>query len=59
MGLEARRHRDARPVLPPEIVGIYYVAQQVASLPAKLKTSFDPILGPVISRNWPKATRRR
>jgi O-antigen/teichoic acid export membrane protein len=35
----------------PEIVGIYYVAQQVASLPAKLKTSFDPILGPVISRN--------
>jgi len=35
----------------PTIVGIYYVAQQVASLPAKLKTSFDPILGPVISRN--------
>ncbi len=35
----------------PGIVGIYYVAQQVASLPAKLKTSFDPILGPVISRN--------
>jgi O-antigen/teichoic acid export membrane protein len=35
----------------PEVVGIYYVAQQVASLPAKLKTSFDPILGPVISRN--------
>jgi len=35
----------------PEIVGIYYVAQNVASLPAKLKTSFDPILGPVISRN--------
>jgi O-antigen/teichoic acid export membrane protein len=25
----------------PEIVGIYYVAQNVASLPAKLKTSFD------------------
>jgi len=35
----------------PAIVGIYYVAQQVTSLPAKLKTSFDPILGPVISRN--------
>ena len=35
----------------PEVVGIYYVAQQVTSLPAKLKTSFDPILGPVISRN--------
>jgi O-antigen/teichoic acid export membrane protein len=35
----------------PAIVGIYYVAQQVASLPQKLKTSFDPVLGPVISRN--------
>ncbi len=35
----------------PAVVGIYYVAQQVASLPSKLKTSFDPILGPVISRN--------
>ncbi len=35
----------------PTVVGIYYVAQQVASLPSKLKTSFDPILGPVISRN--------
>ncbi|MEO6358955.1 MAG: oligosaccharide flippase family protein [Sphingomicrobium sp.] len=35
----------------PALVGIYYVAQNVASLPSKLKTSFDPILGPVISRN--------
>jgi O-antigen/teichoic acid export membrane protein len=35
----------------PEIVGIYYVAQQVASLPQKLKTSFDPVLGPVITQN--------
>jgi O-antigen/teichoic acid export membrane protein len=35
----------------PSVVGIYYVAQQVASLPQKLKTSFDPILGPVITRN--------
>jgi O-antigen/teichoic acid export membrane protein len=35
----------------PATVGIYYVAQNVASLPSKLKTSFDPILGPVISRN--------
>ena len=35
----------------PEVVGIYYVAQNVASLPAKLKTSFDPILGPVVARN--------
>jgi len=35
----------------PATVGVYYVAQQVASLPQKLKTSFDPILGPVITRN--------
>jgi O-antigen/teichoic acid export membrane protein len=35
----------------PTVVGVYYVAQNVASLPSKLKTSFDPILGPVISRN--------
>jgi O-antigen/teichoic acid export membrane protein len=34
-----------------EVVGIYYVAQQVASLPSKLKNSFDPILGPVIAQN--------
>ncbi|MEP7223106.1 MAG: oligosaccharide flippase family protein [Novosphingobium sp.] len=34
-----------------EVVGIYFVAQQVASLPQKLKTSFEPILGPVITRN--------
>ncbi|MXO64991.1 oligosaccharide flippase family protein [Altererythrobacter endophyticus] len=34
----------------PTAVGVYYVAQQVASLPQKLKTSFEPILGPVITR---------
>jgi len=34
----------------PSAVGIYYVAQQVASLPQKLKTSFEPILGPVLTR---------
>ncbi len=34
-----------------ETVGVYYVAQQVATLPQKLKSSFDPILGPVITRN--------
>lgn len=34
----------------PTIVGIYYFAQQFASLPQKLKTSFDPILGPVITK---------
>jgi O-antigen/teichoic acid export membrane protein len=36
---------------PPAVVGVYYVAQQVASLPQKLRTSFEPILGPVITRN--------
>jgi len=35
----------------PSAVGIYWAAQQVASLPQKLKTSFEPILGPVITRN--------
>jgi len=35
----------------PRVVGIYYMAQQVASLPMKLKTSFDPILGPVITKS--------
>jgi O-antigen/teichoic acid export membrane protein len=34
----------------PTAVGVYYIAQQVASLPQKLKSSFDPILGPVITR---------
>ena len=42
----------------PAIVGIYYVAQQVASLPQKLKTSFDPILGPVITRNLEVGNRQ-
>lgn len=35
----------------PTVVGIYYMAQQVSSLPAKLKTSFDPVLGPVITHS--------
>jgi len=35
----------------PAVVGIYYMAQQVASLPQKLKTSFDPVLGPVITQS--------
>lgn len=34
----------------PATVGIYWVAQQIASLPLKLKTSFDPVLGPVITQ---------
>jgi O-antigen/teichoic acid export membrane protein len=36
--------------LPASSVGIYYAAQQVATLPAKLKTSFEPVLGPAIAR---------
>jgi O-antigen/teichoic acid export membrane protein len=35
----------------PAAVGVYYIAQQVASLPQKLKTSFEPVLGPVITRS--------
>jgi O-antigen/teichoic acid export membrane protein len=41
----------------PALVGIYYVAQNVASVPSKLKTSFDPILGPVISRSLGEGDR--
>lgn len=35
----------------PAVVGIYYMAQQVASIPQKMKSSFDPILGPVITKS--------
>lgn len=35
----------------PVAVGIYWAAQQIASLPQKLKTSFEPILSPVITKN--------
>lgn len=47
----------------PAAVGVYYVAQQVASLPQKLKTSFEPILGPVITsrlkeRDYPAIARQ-
>ena len=38
-------------MFPPQVVGIYYMAQQVASLPQRLKTSFDPILGPVVTQS--------
>ena len=34
----------------PAVVGIYYMAQQVASVPQRLKSSFDPILGPVVTK---------
>ncbi|MEO0698110.1 MAG: lipopolysaccharide biosynthesis protein [Pseudomonadota bacterium] len=38
-------------VASPVAVGIYYAAQQIASLPQKFKTSFEPILSPVITKN--------
>jgi O-antigen/teichoic acid export membrane protein len=41
----------------PRFVGVYYVAQQVASLPQKLKTSFDPILAPVITQKLAEGDR--
>jgi O-antigen/teichoic acid export membrane protein len=36
--------------MPAAFVGVYYAAQQVATLPAKLKSSFEPVLGPAIAR---------
>ncbi len=42
----------------PYYVGVYYVAQQVASLPQKLKTSFDPILAPVITQRLAEGDRK-
>ncbi|WP_254602659.1 lipopolysaccharide biosynthesis protein, partial [Sphingomonas bacterium] len=42
----------------PEVVGLYYMAQQVSSIPQKLKTSFDPILGPVITNSLARGDRR-
>jgi O-antigen/teichoic acid export membrane protein len=42
----------------PYYVGVYYVAQQVASLPQKLKTSFDPILAPVITQKLAEGDRQ-
>ena len=32
-------------------VGIYFFAKEVVSVPQKLKTSFEPILSPVITKN--------
>jgi len=32
-----------------DVVGLYFVAQQVATLAGKIRTSFDPILAPMIS----------
>lgn len=37
--------------LPPAAVAVYWMAQQIASIPQKLKTSFDAILAPIISQN--------
>lgn len=41
----------------PYYVGLYYVAQQIASMPQKLKTSFDPILAPVITQKLAEGDR--
>ena len=38
----------------PAVLGVYYVAQQFASLPQKLKVTFDPILAPVIAQGVKK-----
>ncbi len=35
----------------PVAIGTYFFAQQIASLPQKLKSSFEPILAPVITKN--------
>ncbi len=43
--------------LPPAAVGVYWGAQQVASLPQKLKTSFDSVLAPVITQNLAAGNR--
>ncbi len=42
----------------PAVVGIYYMAQQVASVPQRLKSSFDPILGPVITKALAEGDRK-
>ena len=42
----------------PSVVGIYYMAQQIASLPGRLKTSFDPILGPVITTSLARGDKQ-
>lgn len=43
----------------PEALGIYYVAQQIATLPQKLKTSFDPVLAPLLTRALADDNRAR
>lgn len=42
----------------PSVVGIYYMAQQVASIPQRLKSSFDPILGPVVTQSLKAGDRK-
>ena len=44
-------------LFPPAAVGIYFMAQQVSSIPQKLKTSFDPILSPVITQSLSRGDR--
>jgi O-antigen/teichoic acid export membrane protein len=42
-----------------DVVGLYFVAQQVATLAGKIRTSFDPILAPMISTALKGETVRR
>lgn len=42
----------------PSVVGIYYMAQQVASIPQRLKSSFDPILAPVVTKSLAENDRK-
>lgn len=42
----------------PGVVGVYYMAQQVTSVPQRLKSSFDPILGPVITQSLAVGDRK-
>ncbi|CAN5203768.1 hypothetical protein BH09PSE3_BH09PSE3_01960 [soil metagenome] len=44
--------------LPPAAVAVYWMAQQIASIPQKLKTSFDSILAPIISQNLTAGNNR-
>ncbi len=41
-----------------EVIGVYYVAQQIATLPQRLKTSFDPILAPLLTTSLAQGQRQ-
>jgi O-antigen/teichoic acid export membrane protein len=37
-------------LVPADVIGIYFVAQQIASLAGRVRSSFDPILSPLLSK---------